>query len=239
MDLGNDPVVQDWIMKNPQYGLGFPLRYMGPKEYNHLEMIDAQGNRVPVNYPEQVQAPSQPPQTTPSATAADQPQQPKAPPLHPIETFESAVQQYPVIHNQGLIAGPGKKLEYWSPNEPGTPQNPRPDYIPIDQAGMEIGPDSTPIDVLGDVVSHHMAQKDPVIKKYYESFKGSMTDSQKEMLQAQYMYPLSMRARPGPTHHGRNRPAYRHIFGVTPSTNGPKTLMIKLIPRSNATISTR
>jgi len=212
LDLGNDPVVLDWIGANPQYGLGFPLRHMGPKEYNHLEMIDPKtGARAPVGGNQQMAASSAPSLTrvsqtqTPaptsqpsSATAADQPQSPKPEAPHPTLIFEDAAREYPVIHNQGLIAGPGKKLEYWRPNEPGTPDNPRPDYIPIDQAGMEIGPDARPIDVLGDIVSHHMAQKDPVIKKYYESFKNSMTDTQKELLQAQYMYYAK--------NHGETRP---------------------------------
>jgi hypothetical protein len=49
MDLGNDPVVLDWINQHGrEHGLGFPLRYMGPKEFNHLEMVDSLGNRVPV-----------------------------------------------------------------------------------------------------------------------------------------------------------------------------------------------
>jgi hypothetical protein len=49
MDLGNDPVVLDWINQHGrEHGLGFPLRYMGPKEFNHLEMVDSLGNRAPV-----------------------------------------------------------------------------------------------------------------------------------------------------------------------------------------------
>jgi hypothetical protein len=48
LDLGNDPVVLDWIGQHPEHGLGFPLRYMGPKEYNHMEMIDRTGGRVPI-----------------------------------------------------------------------------------------------------------------------------------------------------------------------------------------------
>ena len=58
-----------------------------------------------------------------------------------------------------------------------------------------------------------MAQKDPVIKKYYESFKGSMTDSQKELLQAQYMYSTKYEGETRPLcANGRNRPACRPIF---------------------------
>ena len=40
VDLANDPAVIQWITQHPQYGVGFPLTYMGPKEYNHMEMID-------------------------------------------------------------------------------------------------------------------------------------------------------------------------------------------------------
>lgn len=47
VDLGNDPVVLDWIDRNPQHGLGFPLKHMR-NEQNHLEMIDQLGGRVPI-----------------------------------------------------------------------------------------------------------------------------------------------------------------------------------------------
>ena len=51
VDLANNPAALDWIGQHPEYGLGFPLRYMGPKEYNHMEMIDpASGQRVAMNY---------------------------------------------------------------------------------------------------------------------------------------------------------------------------------------------
>ena len=51
VDLVNDPGVIQWITQHPQYGVGFPLTYMGPKEYNHMEMIDPQsGARLPMDY---------------------------------------------------------------------------------------------------------------------------------------------------------------------------------------------
>ncbi len=51
VDLQNDPAVIQWITQHPQYGVGFPLTYMGPKEYNHMEMIDpATGQRVGMGY---------------------------------------------------------------------------------------------------------------------------------------------------------------------------------------------
>jgi hypothetical protein len=51
VDLQNDPAVIQWITQHPQYGVGFPLTYMGPKEYNHMEMIDpTTGQRVGMDY---------------------------------------------------------------------------------------------------------------------------------------------------------------------------------------------
>jgi hypothetical protein len=44
LDLQHDPVVFDWINKNPQHGVGFPLKHM-KNEQNHLEMLDASGGR--------------------------------------------------------------------------------------------------------------------------------------------------------------------------------------------------
>lgn len=74
LDLGNDPVVLDWIGANPQYGLGFPLRYMGPKEYNHLEMIDPKtGARAPVGGDQQMAASSAPSLTRVSQTQTPAP----------------------------------------------------------------------------------------------------------------------------------------------------------------------
>jgi len=190
MDLGNDPVVLDWIGKHPEHGLGFPLRHMGPKEYNHLEMIDPKtGARASVgdeHLHEQTGSSTLPQQAAPAAGA--EPAETSKKPKHPIEIFEDAVKEFPVIHKQGLFSGPGESTEYWPAGEPGTPARPRPAFIPIDQSGMEIGPDARPIDVLGDVVSHHMVKSDPVIKKHYEDFAASLNPTQKELLQAQHMY---------------------------------------------------
>jgi hypothetical protein len=127
------------------------------------------------------------PQTT-SATAADRAQEIAA---RTRDSFGSVARDYPVVQKQEIItapAPPGRQLEYWSPNEPGTPQRPRPASIPMDQAGLEIPADTPPMDILGDIVSHHMIKKDPVIKKYYESFVDSLTPEQKQTLQAQFMY---------------------------------------------------
>ena len=189
VDTVDDPDVLNWINNtNGKYGVDYTLRHL-PGEQNHLEMVE-NGVRAPLssgNAPAQPTQPTQPP----SAAAADRTQEvatDQLSQLHPVFAYEAALEQFPVLHSQQLISGPGKQLEYWPPNEPGTPDRPRPDYIPIDQAGMELGPNATPMDILGDIVSHHMVKKDPVIKKHYESFKNSLTGDQKEQLQAQYNY---------------------------------------------------
>jgi hypothetical protein len=110
----------------------------------------------------------------------------------PTNAYEQALQQYPILRDQGVVGGPGQhsqRLEFWPPYEPGPPDRPRPDFIPFDKPGVELGTgDVRPIDVLGDVVSHHMVNKDPVIKRYYERFAESLNDDQKQRLQEQYQF---------------------------------------------------
>lgn len=109
--------------------------------------------------------------------------------------FNSALQRYPILKELGLVpkhspgAGRGNMLEFWPPGEPGSSDQPRPQDIPHNVPGVEIYSDKVrPIDVLGDVVSHHLVQTDPKIKQYYDKFKSSMTDDQQVMLQRQYQH---------------------------------------------------
>lgn len=46
MDIGNDPEVEAWITRHPEYGVGFPLAN-DPKERNHLEMTGGAARSTP------------------------------------------------------------------------------------------------------------------------------------------------------------------------------------------------
>jgi hypothetical protein len=108
----------------------------------------------------------------------------------PNGAFEQALQQYPILRDFGVVGGYGKGpgyMEFWPPGEGGGPNTPRPDYLPMDKPGVEVrSSDARPIDVLGDVVSHHMVYEDPTIKQHYQDFKDSLTPDQMDRLQRQY-----------------------------------------------------
>lgn len=108
--------------------------------------------------------------------------------------MSTAQQQYPIL--QGLDLGykynPGGGsgfLEFWPADETGTPSSPRPSEFPMGKPGVEVyDPKTRPIDVLGDIVSHHLIHTDPTIKHYYQQFQDSMTSDQHATLRDQYDY---------------------------------------------------
>lgn len=110
------------------------------------------------------------------------------------DVFQKAMKEYPILNRMDLMyknnpgAGNGM-LEFWPPDESGTPQYPRPVDFPMGKAGVEVYDQNTrPIDILGDVVSHQLVQTDPTIKQHYEEFQQSMTPDQQSRLREQYQY---------------------------------------------------
>lgn len=111
-------------------------------------------------------------------------------------SFDLASQQYPILKKLGIqfksSIGQGKSgnlLEFWKPGEPGDKSSPRPGDIPLKSPGVEVFSDKVrPIDILGDVVSHHLMETDPKIKKTYDVFEKSLTPRQESVLQHQYEY---------------------------------------------------
>jgi hypothetical protein len=115
--------------------------------------------------------------------------------------LQQAQQKYPVLQKQnyGYVENfqqGGGFLEHWSPGEPGAaPATPgsldglRPKQLPLNQPGVEIrDPNTRPIDILGDIVSHNLINTDPVIKGVYQKFQQSMTPDQQNILADQYQY---------------------------------------------------
>ena len=116
----------------------------------------------------------------------------------PKGVVEEAIEQYPILKNIGIKSSysynPKQKvyggLEFWPADETGTSDYPRPKEIPTGQIGVQIfNKDNVrPIDVLGDVASHHMIYNDPTMKQYYNQFLDSMTPAQKERLKGDYQH---------------------------------------------------
>lgn len=110
------------------------------------------------------------------------------------EIWEQAQQEYPRLRAQRVVykrtpRQGAEKLEAWPPNEPGAPTRPRPKEFPLDQYGVEVYSSAArPIDILGDVVSHFMADNDPVIKGFYDRFGNSLTSQQMDRLYSQWKW---------------------------------------------------
>jgi hypothetical protein len=108
--------------------------------------------------------------------------------------LQQAQQQWPILNQYNLQYKSTPRtdrgfLEFWPPNETGTPAAPRPKEFAPGQMGVEIYKANTrPIDVLGDVVSHYMRQNDPRVKGYYEQFAKSITPEQEQRLREQYQH---------------------------------------------------
>lgn len=108
--------------------------------------------------------------------------------------MQQAQSEFPILNKLGLLykESPGRAqgfLEFWPGEETGTPMYPRPQDFPMGKAGVEVfDPNTRPIDIMGDVASHHLIQSDPVVKQHYQQFQQSMTPDQTRRLQKQYQH---------------------------------------------------
>ena len=118
--------------------------------------------------------------------------------------YEQAVEMYPRIkdipvqYKESISNDPKLPyLEFWPKDEPGSKLRPRPTDLPIDKYGVEVyKQDTRPEDVAADIVSHHMMNSDPTIKRIYSQFEKSMTDSQKSKLKDQYVHYITKEKEP-------------------------------------------
>lgn len=134
--------------------------------------------------------------------AAQQPPSiPQGAPAGQPNLLQQAQEQYPILKSQDYgyvekFRPGGGFLEHWDPGEPGAPatpdaplDGPRPPELPLDKHGLEIrDPNTRPIDVLGDIASHHLVNSDPTVKGAYQALQNSMTPQQQQLLQEQYQY---------------------------------------------------
>jgi hypothetical protein len=108
--------------------------------------------------------------------------------------MSQAAQEFPILrdlsvgYKESFGKGQGY-LEFWPADETGTSDAPRPQEFPMGTVGVEVyDPKTRPIDIMGDVASHHLIQTDPYVKKAYEVFETSLTGDQRARLQDQYEY---------------------------------------------------
>lgn len=111
------------------------------------------------------------------------------------ERLEQARERYPYLKDKDFdyvenLTDDKKKgyLEFWEPGDEGPPDGSvkRPEGIGIDRMGIEVrNPDTRPIDILGDYVSHEAIYSDPKIKDIYDRYLATLTD---EQLRTKYEY---------------------------------------------------
>jgi len=75
-------------------------------------------------------------------------------------------------------------IEFLSPEE-----TERFEGMPVGKIGIAVyDPNTTPLDILGDMVSHHMVNEDPTVKKVYDDFVKTLTPEQWAELRAEYSF---------------------------------------------------
>ena len=78
-------------------------------------------------------------------------------------------------------------IEFFPPDEPGSPEFPRPKELPIGKPGIEVyNPRTRPVDIAGDIASHWMVYNDPRMIDYYGRFRQSISPDQQERMRQQY-----------------------------------------------------
>ena len=117
--------------------------------------------------------------------------------------LDTARKEYPYLADKEMsfAYSPNVKtknqLESWPVNEEGEPKYPRPANIPLDKFGIQVfkPQGGTPINILGDYVSHHGIKTDPKLQEYYKQFEGSLDPAK---MQERYAYHQK--------HYGEKRP---------------------------------
>jgi len=108
--------------------------------------------------------------------------------------LDQAKAEFPVLKDLDIgykySPGAGKGfLEYYPPDEVGSPEYPRPKDLPMGKPGIEIfDPKTRPIDVLGDIASHYMIYNDPQMIDYYGRFEKSLSPEQQQFMQNKYEF---------------------------------------------------
>jgi len=101
--------------------------------------------------------------------------------------WQKAQQEYPYLAQQQVpfVYTPkeGKNyLEVWQPGDEGTPSYQRPSQLPQSQVGIQVfNPEGgSPLNILGDYVSHYAINQDPKLKELYSQFSQSVSPERQE-----------------------------------------------------------
>ena len=112
----------------------------------------------------------------------------------PETLMQQAQSEFPILKNVNPLfkynpSGGQGFLEFWPGKEIGSTEHPRPKEFPLGQIGVEVyDPKTRPIDIMGDIASHHLVETDPRMKGYYKQFQESLTPDQRGDLQRQYKH---------------------------------------------------
>jgi hypothetical protein len=100
---------------------------------------------------------------------------PMPPPDPGAQLWQQTVKQFPALKNYPIDFAftpkeGGDMLESYPPEE-----EDRPSYLPKGRFGVEVfNPDTSPMDVLGDVISHYGVYHDPKVQALYKQFQDNI-----------------------------------------------------------------
>ena len=106
-------------------------------------------------------------------------------------SYEAAKEMYPILneYDYKIVDTPNKDspyyLEHFPPGEIGSLEMPRPKGIPLEEYGLQIFKDVRPEDIAGDIISHHIVNKDKYLSEKYKDFKNSVS---LETMKERYKY---------------------------------------------------
>ena len=130
---------------------------------------------------------------TPEPTVAPPPQAEMLDRIRGENLWNVAQEKYPILKNfdvQYAYRPPDYDpsvhggIEFLSPDE-----TDRFEGMPVGKIGIAVyDPNTTPLDILGDMVSHHMVNEDPTVKKVYDDFVKTLTPDQWAELRAEYAF---------------------------------------------------
>ena len=106
-------------------------------------------------------------------------------------SYTAAKKMYPILdkYDYKIVDTPNEDspyyLEHFPPGEVGSLEMPRPKDLPLEEYGLQIFKDVRPEDIAGDIISHHIVNKDKYLSEKYEDFK---TSTSLDVMKERYKY---------------------------------------------------
>jgi len=106
-------------------------------------------------------------------------------------SYKAAKEMYPILnkYDYKIVDTPNEDspyyLEHFPPGEVGSLEMPRPKGIPLEEYGLQIFKDVRPEDIAGDIISHHIVNKDKYLSEKYKDFK---TSTSLDVMKERYKY---------------------------------------------------